>query len=254
MVGARRLAQAPLSANGHGRAANHGSGAPASRPPLARPQPWRSHFKFEESTVSSSIRPLSLLVLTLVAAVALSACDRDNNNNANTTTGQNGACPAILMPNGAALKLSDAEIVATLRAANDGEIQFGQWAQSKTTDPSVQGFANLMVTMHTQANQQLDAVVSQQGLAQTTSPFAQQLQLETQQKMAIVAAMSSANALDRAYMDSQIAMHGDVLFLGESVLAPNAQNTAVQQQVSAAGEMTMQHLQQAIGIQQQLPR
>ena len=101
----------------------------------------------------------SLSRFTIASAVAactvLGACQKKGDVAVSDTT----AAPA--MANGTDTTMSsgavatpkndwtDAQIIAFAAAANSGEIQEGQLAQRKATNPAVKSFAKLMVTDHT---------------------------------------------------------------------------------------------------------
>jgi putative membrane protein len=81
------------------------------------------------------------------------------------------------------------------------EVQLGQLAAQKATDPDVKSFGQRMVDDHTKANDQLKQVASQKGMTLPTD-------LSTLQKhdMDKLSAMSGA-AFDKAYVSMMVKDH-----------------------------------------------
>src|SRR3954468_8677930 len=85
--------------------------------------------------------------------------------------GQSDRDPSRDQRNSAAASNSSGDqkgFIKKMLLANMAEIQLGQLALSQATNSEVKSFAQMMVTDHTQANQQLLALAQQLGVQQPT--------------------------------------------------------------------------------------
>lgn len=127
---------------------------------------------------------LLLAALTLVCAAPLHAQTSTTTTTRTSTT--NGATPSFAM-----------------KAARGGmaEVQMGQMAADKATDPDVKAFASRMVTDHTKANDELHQLASTKGWTLPSDVDAKhRTTLNRLQK-------ASGAAFDRAYMNAMVADH-----------------------------------------------
>jgi putative membrane protein len=99
--------------------------------------------------------------------------------------------------------LSGADKTFATEAAHGGlaEVQMGQLALQKASSPQVKEFAQLMVTGHTQANQDLMQLAKAENLTLPT-----QLDPKHKSEMDRLSAMSG-NAFDAAYMQHMVQDH-----------------------------------------------
>lgn len=81
------------------------------------------------------------------------------------------------------------------------EVQIGQMAADKATDPDVKSFAQRMVTDHTKANDELQQLASTKGWTLPT-----ELDAKHRSTMARLQKQSGA-AFDRTYMNAMVADH-----------------------------------------------
>jgi putative membrane protein len=85
--------------------------------------------------------------------------------------------------------------------ANMAEIELGQLASQKATDQGVRQFAQRMVNDHTKANQQLQQILSQNGVTvPTETSSSQQREMERLQKL-------NGADFDKAYIDHMVKDH-----------------------------------------------
>jgi putative membrane protein len=99
----------------------------------------------------------------------------------------------------------DKNFVETMMMANMAEIQLGQMGSQKATSPEVKSFAQMMVTDHTQANQELMPLAQQLGVQQPTS-------LDAKHK-AVADRLSKLQGaeFDRQYMKAMVDAHKNVI-------------------------------------------
>lgn len=171
----------------------------------------------------SRVRARTLATAILGAAVlVLGGCDDDDDD--------------FIRPG----VLSDREIVAVAIAANDGEIQTSQTALVRATDAAVLDFAQQMITSHTALNEQLQGL----GISPSENALSRLLVQTAAQTTQTLNQLSGA-AFDRAYMDSQIAMHQATLDLLEEDLIPQADNGPLRSVLREMEQEVADHLQLA---------
>ena len=145
---------------------------------------------------------------------------------------------------------SDANIVALLHASNQAEIQAGQLAQQRATNPAVRSFAQMMVTEHTALDQQGSSIASQHGIT-AALPDNNLPQAQQGESTALTAAGNGA-AFDRAYIAQQVEVHARTLALVDASIARAQQSALKTMLESQVRPKVAQHLQQALTIQSQL--
>ena len=99
------------------------------------------------------------------------------------------------------LASSDYKFAAEATRANTEEINLGQLAAQKATDPAVQQFAQRMVQDHTKANQQLSQIISQKGTTlPSTTTTSQERETDRLAKL-------SGVDFDKAYIEHMVKCH-----------------------------------------------
>jgi putative membrane protein len=151
--------------------------------------------------------------------------------------------------NDAGNRLSDQEIAATLKASNDGEIQTSQLADGRAQSADVQSFAQDMISMHGQLNQQQQTLLSQIGI--TPAPGATTVQVTTAaQQLAAQLTPLSGSAFDKAYIDGQVQLHQSTLNLIDQQFLPDVQNAQLKDAIqNTVRPMVQQHLDRAKSLQ-----
>lgn len=96
-------------------------------------------------------------------------------------------------------------------AANGGlaEVQLGEAAQTKGSDPKVKEFGKMMVTDHTKANDELKALAASKNITLPTAPS------EEMQKTAADITAKSGKDFDKAYIDQMVKDHKKTVELFE---------------------------------------
>jgi len=117
--------------------------------------------------------------------------------------------------------LNDSQIVKVLSTANQGEIAAAQAAQPAAQTAPVKNFAAMMIADHTAANALTLALVSTKHIPPQTSGVSEHLEDDAAALLATLSQTPQAN-FDRVYLQSQIAMHQEVLTLIDTQLLPNA--------------------------------
>src|SRR3954468_16534897 len=147
------------------------------------------------------------LAITLMAALIVAGCSqnqaspRDNNGqNQSTAADQNNNND---MKGGASDKLapSDEEFAQKAAGGGQAEVQLGQLASEKATNPKVKEFAQRMVSDHGQANQQLEQIAGNKKL-----DLPKMLPTEAQEEHDKLSKLSGAQ-FDKEYMRFMVEDH-----------------------------------------------
>jgi len=150
----------------------------------------------------------------------------------------------------ASAQLTDPQIAAVTSTANEGEVLQANTARPKLSNASAQGFADMMVTMHTAAQARQSALLMQKGITPEPNAISTMLKQESD---AIVAQLSAAPApVDVAYIDAQVTVHQKVLDTLDTVLIPSADDPALKADLMTTRSEVSAHLSMAKGIQTQL--
>lgn len=145
-----------------------------------------------------------------LAALAFQACKSNTKDSTSTAdsanmtkdTSQNTAATG-----GIAVDQDDAKFVTT--AANDGmaEVNLGKMAQQKAVSKRVKAFADMMVTDHTKAGDELAAIAKNKNITLPAMPDA-----DAQQK-ADDLSKKSGKDFDKAYVDAMVEGHKNAVQL-----------------------------------------
>jgi putative membrane protein len=192
-------------------------------------------------------------VLSLMAMAVITGCgggqdEGQTGGEAATVDTAATAAPAATAPAAAPATgaVTDPQIADIVVAANEVDIQAGELARTKATNPQVKEFAQRMITDHTGVNQQASQLVQRLGVTPEPSPTSQQLRQGGEQNRNNLQGQSGA-AFDRAYIDHEVTYHQAVLDAIDNTLIPNAQNPelkALLQQTRPAVEAHLQHAKQ----------
>lgn len=148
-------------------------------------------------------------------------------------------------------KLSDAQVLGALTAANDAELDAARLAQNQATDPQVKGFAQHMVADHTASNQQVAGLAKRLNVSPQTSSTSEQFTETAKAEKSVLQSLSGA-AFDQAYVDRQVADHQTVLDQLDHALIPSASSEDLKTLLTRTRDVVDEHLQAAKKIQAQL--
>lgn len=119
--------------------------------------------------------------------------------------------------------INDAQIAAIVVVANQVDVDAGELAAARSTNPEVQEFAKLMVTDHTAVNEAAVALVTKLGVTPEDNPTAQSLKQGGEENLAKLEKLEGA-AFDAAYVAHEVAYHQAVIDAVDGVLIPGASN------------------------------
>jgi predicted outer membrane protein len=142
---------------------------------------------------------------------------------------------------GAMATLTNPQVAGVAIAANQGEVQEAQLAQSKSVNPAVLDFAMTMITDHNAAVMRLQQVLDNANLMTADSP--QRMSLSDSATMTYNQLFGlSGSAFDRAYAMSQVTAHQTVLNLFDQTLIPSATNANLKAELQTERMAVTMHL------------
>lgn len=158
---------------------------------------------------------------------------------------------ACSLPNATATKtaakasgdLTDGEILQVLRTLNEGEIAQAQLAVEQSDNQQLQNAAERIIKDHQRNNQRIESM-TQAGLQLEDSPLSRGLKLQTQQIKEQLSDLTGSE-FDCAYLEKQIEQHQLALDTVRSELLPDAEDSQIQELLSATAPALEHHLEAA---------
>lgn len=147
--------------------------------------------------------------------------------------------------------LSDAEVLGVALAANDGEVQLADIALKKASADNVKQFAAMMKSHHNTALAKARSLETKTKITNAESDVSAFLKND-------VAATSKdlkdkdGRSFDRAYIDSQVQGHKDVLTILDNRLLPSAQNGEIKSMLIEMRRTVTDHLTKVESLQRKL--
>lgn len=148
-------------------------------------------------------------------------------------------------------KINDAQIAAIVVTANQVDIDAGQLAVGKTTQPEVKAFAQTMITDHTAVNKNAVALVTRLNVTPEANDTSRSLQQGGDQNLTALRALTGV-AFDRAYVEHEVAYHQAVIDALDTTLIPNAQNADLKALLIKVRPAFVAHLDHAKHLQASL--
>ena len=204
---------------------------------------------------------LTMMGAAWVGVLAAGACKGRTNT---ADTGQVGtpppadtastgmAAPADAAGAAANAALSDANIVALLDEANQGDSAAGAFALKKASDPGVKAFAKLMMSEHHALRVQGLALAKKLKVT-PEAPANDPVKTAGSSEMAALQSAGSGAAFDRAYIEQEVTIHKAVLDLAEKAHG-DTQNAELKALIEKAKPVIQKHLDRAEGLQKTLEK
>jgi putative membrane protein len=148
---------------------------------------------------------------------------------------------------------NDAQIAAIVVTANQVDIDAGQAAASRASQPQVKAFGKQMVTDHTGVNKQAVALATKLGLKPEDNPVAQSLKSGGADNVRRLSTLQGA-AFDRAYVEHEVAYHQQVIDALDKTLIPSAKNEELKALLVKVRPAFVAHLEHAKSLQSSLPK
>jgi putative membrane protein len=154
----------------------------------------------------------------------------------------------IALPSYAQQKVTDAQIAAIVVAANQVDIDAGKFIANKTNDAEVKKFAKTMVTDHTAVNKSAVDLVTKLKVSPEENETSRTLKKGGEQNLAQLRELKG-KALNKAYIDHEVAYHEQVIQALDTVLIPNAGNAELKALLVKVRPAFVEHLSHAKHLQ-----
>ena len=194
-------------------------------------------------------------IVAVAAALTLAAACGDSNADtqdaADSAAASAPATEAAAPAPATAPAVTDPQIAAIVVAANQVDIDAGELAKARGTDPRVKEFAQRMITDHGGVNQAATDLVTKLGVTPEPNATSQKLTADGEASRTTLQGESGA-AFDKAYVDQEVAYHQAVLDAIDQTLIPSAQNAELMALLEQTRPAVAAHLEHARQLQTQL--
>jgi len=146
---------------------------------------------------------------------------------------------------------NDAQIAAIVVAANQVDIDAGNFAKSRSGSAEVKEFAQRMVTDHTGVLKSAGDLVTKLKVTPEPNPTSQSLTKGGADNIAALTKLKGAE-FDKAYIDHEVTYHEAVLNAVDKTLIPNAQNAELKALLIKVRPAFVAHLEHAKKVQAEL--
>jgi len=191
------------------------------------------------------MRVLNLSFAVLLGVGGWSGCSKDGAGEAQPGASQGSETPPVPLTGTVPMtKLTDGQIAQVLATVDSAEIEQGQLALSKSSNPGVRDYASHMVAQHTASKEAGARLASQNGLGLAESPKASELQSHGTQ---VLERLNTADAasFDSTYVQAQAEQHAEVLTMIDDQLQPAVNDAALREHLTKARAMVQDHLDKA---------
>jgi putative membrane protein len=150
-------------------------------------------------------------------------------------------------------QMTDAQIASIVVTANQVDVDAGALVASKTNNAEVKSFAELMVTDHNAVNRAATELVTKLKVTPEDNPTSQSLKAGGEKNIAALKALDGA-ALDKAYVDHEVAYHQQVVEALDKLLIPGATNEELKGLLVKVRPAFVAHLDHAKALQAAMAR
>lgn len=160
----------------------------------------------------SIMKKLAFLLSISAAVFTFQGCGsgtKDAKESADSLNAVKDTTTNVMATGGIAVEESDAQFATKSAVGGMAEVEFAKLAIRNTSNAKVKDFANMMVTDHGKANEELMAIAQTKNITLPTM-----LDDEHQKKMTELAGKSGKD-FDKAYVDAMIEGHKKTLTLME---------------------------------------
>lgn len=140
--------------------------------------------------------------------------------------------------------LSDPQVAHVAVTANTIDVDLARFAQTRTQNAWVKGFAASMIADHTGVNAQAAALAGRLGVTPEDNDVSKSLLSGATQARASLEPLQGA-AFDRAYIDREVAYHQAVLDALDGLLIPTTSNAELRKLLVDVRPAIAAHLQHA---------
>lgn len=140
---------------------------------------------------------------------------------------------------------------AIMNAANDGEVQVGQLAQTRAVDTEVKDFAKAMVEQHTATKQRQTTLIERLGILPQEGATSQSLRTDASTMLSTLSSRSGTD-FDKEYVSGQATMHQRVLDLLDDEILPDQLPEELKSDLLRTRSDVSMHLQRAVTLKTKL--
>jgi putative membrane protein len=148
---------------------------------------------------------------------------------------------------------SDANIAAIVVAADQVDVDAGNQALAKSTNPEVKKFAQTMVTDHTAVNRKATDLAGKLKLTPEDNDLSKKLKSDAAATADKMGKLSGAE-FDKAYVANEIAYHKAVIDVVSKSLIPSAKNPELKKLLEQGAPIFKQHLAHAEQLEKSLSK
>lgn len=186
------------------------------------------------------------LMMAAVLALAAGAASAQNP----TEPGSQPATPGAATAMGGGM--SEANVLAMIKAINDHEIKEGKLAEIKSKSKGVLNFARMMVHDHGQSNREVAAAAKRLGVTPEANDDVDALKRQGRDEYDSAKGLSGA-AFDAAYADQMVKGHQAALRKLDALMSASpARSADFSSLLTKTREMVMRHLDAAQKLQASL--
>lgn len=158
---------------------------------------------------------------------------------------------AVHVSSASAQDLDDAAIAHIAVTANQLDITGAEQVLEKSSNTQVRAFAQTMIRDHTRVIEQAAALVERLGVTPKDNETSRALVTQAAQVRHRLDELHGS-ALDRAYMEHEVAYHGAVIAALEDTLIPNTSNGELEQLLQDVLPALRAHLEHAQRVSAEL--
>jgi putative membrane protein len=146
---------------------------------------------------------------------------------------------------------TDPQIAMIAVTADNVDIDAAKLAASKTSNPKVKDFANLMIRDHTSVNKKATDLAKKLNITPEASDTSRSLKSDGDKTVEKLRGLSGA-AFDKDYIDNEVSYHEAVMKVMDDTLVPNAKNAELKSLLESARPIFVSHLNHAKEVQSSL--
>ena len=146
---------------------------------------------------------------------------------------------------------TDPQIAMIAVTADNVDIDAAKLAASKTSNPKVKDFANLMIRDHTSVNKKATDLAKKLNITPEESDTSRTLKSDGDNTLEKLRGLSGA-AFDKAYINNEVTYHESVAKVVDDTLIPNAKNAELKSLLESARPIFVSHLNHAKELQSSL--
>ena len=156
------------------------------------------------------MKKLSFVLMIAAGSLTFQACNhgtKDAKDSADSLNKTKDTTTNVAATGGIAVTGDDAKFATAAASGGMAEVALGKLALTKTTSTAIKDFANMMVTDHGKANDELMGIAKKENITLPAEPDSTHLK-----KMADLSKLTGAD-FDKAYVDAMVDGHKKTLDL-----------------------------------------